>query len=219
MPGKTATEELELIETGRDDRGPGRGGPGGEGDRGPQPLAHPPQVYLTGVWLALASILMFFMALTSALIVRRGVSNDWVPFELPRILWLSTAFILASSAAIEAARRALTRGRVDAFARWWGLTTILGLGFLAAQLTAWQELRAAGVYLATNPSSSFFYLLTGTHGLHLAGGLGALAYVGLRGRGESPWPACRAAVTATSIYWHFLGALWVFLFLLLRSGR
>jgi cytochrome c oxidase subunit 3 len=219
MTARTATEELELIETGRDDRGPSRPGAGWEGGRGGGPDARPASVYLTGIWLALASILMFFMALTSALIVRRGLSDDWAPFELPRILWLSTGVILASSVAVEIARRALAGNRFERFERWWMLTTLLGLGFLAAQLAAWLELSAQGVFLATNPSSSFFYLLTGTHGLHLAGGLFALAYVGARGRSEQPWPARRTAVAASAIYWHFLGALWVFLFLLLRWGR
>ncbi|MBI2956049.1 MAG: heme-copper oxidase subunit III [Acidobacteria bacterium] len=215
MAGKTAVEELELIDAGRPPRD--SGGAGDFGGRRPTPAV--PQVYVTGIWLALASILMFFMALTSALIVRRGLSTDWVPFDLPPLLWWNTAALLASSLTLETAHRALAAGRPLAYHRWWNVTTALGVLFLAGQWMAWAQLRAAGVYLATNPSSSFFYVLTGVHGLHLLGGIVALLYVATRRRRAAPWPVERTAVTATSIYWHFLSGLWVFLLLLLWWGR
>jgi cytochrome c oxidase subunit 3 len=220
MAAKAALEELEVIDAGAGGPGGRAGEPGGEGG-GPSaalPL-RPPHIYVTGIWLALASILMFFMGLTSSFIVRKGLSTDWASFPLPQILYWNTALLLVSSGTLETARRALARGLRAAFHRWWALTTALGFLFLAGQVVAWQELRAAGVYLATNPSSSFFYLLTGAHGLHLLGGLVAFLYVGVRSRRAAPWRVERAATTATSIYWHFLGGLWVFLFLLLLVGR
>ena len=171
--------------------------------------------------LALAAMLMFFLALASAYVVRKGLSGDWIPLGLPRILWFNTAVIIASSLTIERARRLLApqaAGLRD-FRGWWGLTTALGVAFLVGQLIAWRQLAAAGIYLATNPSSSFFYLITTAHGIHLLGGLVALSVVGFRN-----WPAearvnRSTAVTVSAIYWHFLGALWVFLFLLLLVGR
>lgn len=220
MTAKSATEELELIDIGGADGGPGPGGHGpGGGEPGPAMPALPQQVFLTGIWLALAAILMFFLALTSSFIVRKGISTDWVAFPWPRLLWWNTALLLVSSLTLERGRRLLAAGNHTLFRRWWGLTTALGLVFLVGQVIAWRQLAAAGVYLATNPSSSFFYVLTGTHGIHLLGGVGALLWVGFREQRENARASRRTAVTAASIYWHFLGGLWVFLFLLLLLGR
>ncbi len=217
MAGKAATEELDLTEVGG-----GRGGfdaPSGRGDGdgggAPGRAGMPQGIYVTGIWLALASIVMFFTALTSSFIVRKGLSNDWVAFPLPRILWANTAVLLASSATLERARRLLRRQNSPGFRRWWGMTTGLGLLFLAGQLVAWRQLATAGVYVATNPSSSFFYLLTGAHGVHLLGGLLALYYAGFRGLERA---RRQTAANATGIYWHFMGGLWVILFLLLSTG-
>ncbi len=220
MAAKPAIEELELIDTAEPPPPTRRGDFGGGGGEGfGRAQARSPETYITGIWVALASILMFFLALTSSFIVRKGTGQDWQPLELPPVLWATTTLLLLSSIALERARRSLVSGARAAYARWWTITTMLGVFFLVGQLVAWSQLWAAGVFLATNPSSSFFYLLTGTHGLHLLGGLIALSYVGARSRNPKPWPAERPAVTATAIYWHFLGVLWVLLFLLLLLGR
>ncbi|MFQ5723670.1 MAG: heme-copper oxidase subunit III [Terriglobia bacterium] len=218
MAGRTATEELELTQVGGNGDGEaGDRGPDGNGGGEASPAA-PAGIYVTGVWLALASILMFFTALASSFVVRKGLSNDWVAFPLPGILWANTAVLVVSSATLERARRRLARQALNDFRAWWGLSTALGLLFLVGQLVAWRELRAAGVYVSTNPSSSFFYLLTGTHGLHLLGGVLALLYVGVRERRDALRVSRETAVAATSIYWHFLGGLWIALFLLLYLG-
>jgi len=212
MAGRAATEELELIEVGGAggaDRGDGGWGP----DEGGAP-APPQRVYLTGIWLALASILMFFTALVSAYVVRQGISTDWAPFPLPGILWGNTLVLLASSVTLERARRLMGRGDEDAFRRWWLGTTVLGLLFLVGQVVAWGQLASAGVYLASNPSSSFFYVLTTAHGLHLLGGIAALLYIGFRK--ELQRASVATATTAAAAYWHFLGGLWVLLFGLLN---
>jgi len=219
MTTKIATEELELLELEYGHRGPGEGGlfPGGD-DGEPNAPAVPQHTYLTGIVLALAAILMFFLALTSSFIVRKGLSTDWVPFRMPPILWLNTGLLLLSSFTLEWARRALGRESLSGFRRWWGLTTGLGVAFLVGQILAWQQLAAAGVFLASNPSNSFFYLLTGLHGLHLLGGIIALLHVGFGsqsgGRLQRP-----TAVNVAGIYWHFMGVLWVYLFLLLLLGQ
>jgi cytochrome c oxidase subunit 3 len=178
----------------------------------------PRRAYFTAVSLGLAAILMFFMALTSSYIVRKGLGGDWQPVRLPRILWLNTLVLLVSSATIEVARKRHAAAELEAFRRWWALTTGLGVVFLLGQVRAWRELAAAGVFLATNPSSSFFYLLTAAHGLHLLGGIVALLYVAFRAWQYSRITQGTAAELA-AIYWHFMDGLWVFQLLLLYLGR
>ena len=175
--------------------------------------------YRIGVWVAIGSILMLFVALTSAYIVRSASSNDWQPIAMPKVLWLSTALILISSMTMEVSRRSLKQQRDQAYGRWLIATVALGLGFLATQLFAWRQLVRQGVYLASNPYNSFFYLFTAAHGLHLLGGILALAYLLLRttrkrNTVEGELRRVGAAGAAT-VYWHFMDGLWVGLFFLL----
>jgi len=150
--------------------------------------------------------------------VRKGLGTDWQRPPLPPVLWFNTVILLTSSATIVVARRKLEGGERGAFQTWWWVTTGLGVLFLGGQIIAWRELAAAGMLLSTNPSSSFFYLLTAAHGAHLGGGILALFYVAFR-----PWSRSRisqgTAAELTSIYWHFMDGLWVFLFVLLTLGR
>ncbi|HEX8889441.1 MAG TPA: cytochrome c oxidase subunit 3 [Pyrinomonadaceae bacterium] len=200
------------------------GGPGGNGHGGDDAFGRfSPSKYKIGIWVALASVTMLFTALTSAYIVRANSSNDWKPLDAPLLLWLSTALILASSLTFEIARRALKRGNSALYNRWLMLTVLLGLGFLASQLFAWRELVAQGIYMASNPHSSFFYVLTGAHALHLLGGILGLDYLLLRSRragledhGEEKRQAMASSV---ALYWHFMDGLWIYLFLLLFLWR
>ena len=198
-------------------------GPGGEDAR--QRRGVSPESYRIGVLVAIASIMMMFTALVSAYIVRAGLpgSTDWLPVELPRVLILSTGLIVASSLTMTLAVRSLKGGTTSAYTRWLTLTLALGLGFLVAQLVAWRQLVAQGVYWASNPHRAFFYVLTGLHGLHLAGGILALSYLRLRaasvGGGERGRERGWMAASAVGIYWHFMDALWVCLFVLLFFWR
>jgi cytochrome c oxidase subunit 3 len=218
MPG-IVTDEIELIRT---DKGRGGGssfdgnGGGGEGDFGGSGSV-PQRTYVTGMTVGLGGILMFFMALVSAYIVRKGIPNaDWRPLTVPRILWLNTAILIASSFALVRARRCFRASDEQGFRHWWGVTTVLGVFFLIGQLIAWRQLAAAGLFLSTNPSSSFFYVFTAAHGLHLLGGVLALSSIMFR-------PTHRltrsTATEVASMYWHFMDGLWVFLFLLFLLGR
>ena len=181
------------------------------------PEKTPQRTYVTGMTVALGGMLMFFMALVSAYIVRKGFPNsDWRSLNVPRILWLNTVILLGSSVTLEFSRRRRVRGDEEGFRHWWGVTAILGLFFLVGQATVWRELNAAGVYLATNPSSSFFFVFTGAHALHLLGGMAGLIAVMLR---DSRHLARATAVEVVAMYWHFMDGLWVFLFLLLILGR
>lgn len=178
-----------------------------------------PAPYRLGMLVALAGMVMFFTSLTSAYIVRAAASNDWVPLPVPQTLWISTVLILMSSATLETARRALKREAVKAYRSWLVITTLLGTGFLVSQLIVWRQLVRQGIYIASNPHSSFFYLLTATHGVHLACGLLALVYLLVRylNRQQDSLAVGRqmAASNAAAIYWHFMDALWLYLFLLL----
>ena len=217
MPG-TLTDDIEVIDAGR---GGGAGIPAGgddDGDSGSGLPRVPQRAYFTAIQLALAGIVMIFMALTSSFLVRKGLGGDWVAFALPRIVWVNTLVLLASSVTIQIALRHIRQGDVASFRHWWTVTTGLGLLFLVGQVAAWRQLASQGVFLATNPSSSFYYLLTAMHGLHLAGGIVALLYVLLRRRRRSQISQPTAASLA-SIYWHFMDGLWLFLVALLYLGR
>jgi cytochrome c oxidase subunit III len=134
----------------------------------------------------------------------------------PRILWLNTAILVGSSFTLAHSRKLFRAGDESEFRHWWTVTTILGFFFLVGQLIAWGQFAHSGVYLATNASSSFMYLFTAAHGLHLAGGIIALLCVLFR-------PTRRltrgTATEVAAMYWHFMDGLWVFLFLLLILGR
>jgi cytochrome c oxidase subunit 3 len=126
------------------------------------------------------------------------------------MLWVSTNLILASSLTFEAARRVWRYGLHRVASRFLRATACLGVAFLASQLTAWRALLHSGAYLGQNPFSSFFYLFTGLHAAHLLGGLIAL-FVVVLGRSIR-----RELVEAVCYYWHFLGVLWIGLFVVLR---
>ncbi len=220
MPVVVEPIERVIPAAGGGGRPPGSDSDGGfRGDRGRGGPRKNGRAYHTGIWVALAPMLMLFAGFASSYIVRRGASTDWRPIDLPLILWLNTAFLVCSSLTLERSRSRLGRWQLAAFSRWWSVTTALGVAFLAGQLVAWWQLAARGVYLASNPSSSFFYLLTAAHGLHLLGGLIALGYVGFRAARVAVGPANRTVVDVTAVYWHFLGVLWVSLFLLLLVWR
>jgi cytochrome c oxidase subunit 3 len=201
--------------------GAGGGGPFDPGDPKDWPPGYSrddamePAKYRIGTWVGLASVAMLFMALTSAYIFRASSGDDWVPLHLPPVLWVSTVIILASSATFEAARRALRRHDFLSFSRWITSTTALGIVFLIGQLIAWRSLRAQGLYINSNPHGSFFYLLTSLHAIHLAAGLIALVGLTVAALRLRISAHKRNITEAVAIYWHFMDALWLYLFLLL----
>jgi cytochrome c oxidase subunit 3 len=174
----------------------------------------------SGIWVGIFAITMSFMAFSSALFVREG-SLDWVHLVLPSILYWNTLVLLVSSGTFELSRRHLelhTGGRVGSSGKgavWLLATLALGIAFCIGQYFAWQNLRAQGIYLATNPNSSFFYVLTFIHVLHVTAGICAFVY--LLGRLLlSSHLARRSFFDNTAIYWHFMGVLWLYLLLLCR---
>ena len=217
----TRTKEKKRV-----GRGPGLPGPNGKngngwrknGDENSGKRPFQPETYRITTWIILAAIIMMFVALSSAYIVLSGGDN-WRPVRMPRMFFLSTALILSSSATIEAARRSLPKTNSG---RWLAVTLILGLAFLISQLLGWQDLRSQGVYLSGQPHSSFFFLFSGLHGVHLLGGVLALTYVVIRGLRD--WQGTvaekrKATTDAVSLYWHVMDGLWIWLFLLLLVWR
>jgi len=212
------------IKSGAGGKAPGPNGNGSKRRNGHEFLEPDPRLnrYRIGMWVAVASIGMLFTALSSAYVVRAGAGNDWVDLRMPRVLLLSTVLILVSSITMEVSRRNLKTSSLISHNRWLLLTMLLGLGFLASQLFAWKKLAQQGIYLASNPHSSFFYLLTATHAVHLGGGLLALIFLWVRARFSQALkvsPRRQAATDAVAIYWHFMDALWIYLFLLLFLWR
>jgi cytochrome c oxidase subunit 3 len=222
MPG-TTIEEIELI---IEKKGGGGGGsappPGGNGGSGDEGKKWPnrrvsPGRYYTGIAIGIISVLMFFMALASAFLVRKG-GQDWVPVHIPALLWVNTLVLLVSSGTLELARKRLAQMDMGGFKRFWLVTTVLGVAFLIGQVLAWRILVKQGIYLASNPASSFFYIFTGAHALHLLGGVAALIYVARRNFDMAKITRPVAA-EVTSYYWHFMDGLWLFLLALMYFGR
>ena len=205
--------------------------------------------YRIGMFFALAAVVMLFVSFTSAYIVRQGVGTwsdasaryvtDWQPISLPPILWINTIILLASSFTLAMARRTLSRklktgpGRATSVPPpqpalivdqqrsipWLAITLVLGAGFLIGQLLAWGQLRHLGIFVSTNPSSSFFYVLTGTHALHLLGGVLALGYAGIISLLRKPLVRRFMVLDVTGLYWHFMDFLWVYIFALLHFAH
>jgi len=190
---------------------PGRPGGGGDGGGDARQLPGDPRRF--GLWLFLGTLTMLFVGFTSAYVVRR-TADDWAPLAAPPLLWANGVVLVLSSVALEVSRRRLRGWDLPATQRWLLATGVLGGLFLAGQLVAWKELVARGVYLASNPHSSFFYLLTGLHGLHLVGGLiwFTVSLVRLRRMACTPG---EDALGLFATYWHFLSVLWLYLFVLL----
>jgi len=223
MPGTTIVEDIELIIEdigGGGGKGPpaggGDGGEGGGKRRWPQSPSS--RRYATAIILGILSIVMFFMAMASAFIFLRATSSRWVPLHLPSIIWFNTLILLLSSGAMELARRRLALADLRQFRRFWSVATALGILFLLGQLAAWRQFVLAGFYVATNQASSFFYIFTGLHGLHLLGGIFALFYVSFR-KFEKAKVSRSVAAEVASHYWHFMDGLWLFLLALLYLGK
>ncbi len=187
---------------------------GGDGDGNPEGRGASRRASFTGLFVLLAASTMVFAAFTSAFVVRRGLSDDWASFPKPPVLFVNTAVLLASSVVLDLSRRALKARDRSKFNLYWTVATALGILFLLGQALAWRQMKDAGFFMATNPSSSFFYVLTASHAFHLLGGVAALVYVDVKALRLELGPAKRTAIDVTAIFWHFLDGIWVYLMVL-----
>jgi cytochrome c oxidase subunit III len=197
-----------------------------------------------GLICGIATVSMVFISLTSAYVVRQGLPTfdgatnsyvrDWGQVQLPWLLLaINTVLLLVSSLTMEFARRDIKRRAAlaplqsmpgislgeDKSFPWLGVTVLLGFGFLAGQWLAWGELKARGFFVDTNPNSSFVYLLTAAHAVHLAGGIIALMWASVTSLLHRPVEGRRIVVDVTAWYWHFMAVLWIYVFALLAFAR
>ena len=175
-------------------------------------LSLPPVKVGLGVFLAVATSL--FALLISAYHMRM-MGDDWVRLPVPKVLWLNTAVLILASVAMQRTRVAARRGQPDRVKNGMIAAGVLTFGFLAGQLWAWQQMDAAGYFLAANPAYSFFFLLTAVHGLHLLGGLWVWGRTTARVLRGAEAEAIRLSVELCTVYWHYLLAVWVVLFAVL----
>jgi len=152
---------------------------------------------------------MVFLALLAAFVMRRVIAVDWVSMPKPHILWWNTGALVASSALLEKARRQLRAADRVGFNWWWTGATVLGILFLLGQALAWRELRNSGFFIASNPATSFFYILTATHAAHVLGAIAAVVYVDIEALRFTLGPAKRTVIDASAIFWHFLDGMWL----------
>lgn len=184
-------------------------------------VAHPKMMLL---YLGIASMIMAFAALTSAYIVQRANVNTWLSFKLPDVFYLSTLVILLSSVTMTIAKRAFINRNFSRYRLFLGMTLLLGLLFIAFQYSGWMWLNNHGVYLATNPSSSFLFVITGLHVAHLLAGIIAITVTfgrSLRTNYDTLNPMKdefnemnrTVKLRMISTYWHFVDILWIYLFI------
>ena len=167
-----------------------------------------------GLWMFLATVTMLFAAFTSAYVVRRS-GSDWHHVALPSTLWLNTVLLAASSVAVEIANREGLRRRWRGAAISMTAAVAFGVAFLAGQVFAWRQMVALGVYLPSSPHSSFFFMLTGAHAVHVVAALAVLMWGLANTRGAWTNPRAWAArLDLCRTFWHFLGGVWLFLFAL-----
>jgi cytochrome c oxidase subunit 3 len=224
----TATRPND-IRTGSTGRGVAGGdGPSDPGGRGPERRPEPDEeVYEKSfsksrvlTWFLMLVVLMTFGGVISAYIViaTNGVL-EWRPFDLPVQVWISTLIIIASSATYVMAERCVRGGIRVSAKNWLVATTVLGASFVSSQVLAWLALVQRGIYVQSNPYAGFFYILTALHAVHVAGGIIALGYVVLmtwdRHRFERSTDRAVDIAGAVGWYWHFMGGLWIVLFVLL----
>src|SRR5882724_2937530 len=237
----TATVDDPRISRGDDGVLPPIRSGGGDSDSGPGVPDYATRLRRArlGLLVALTPVIMLFVSFSSSYVVRQGLPTldprtnqlvrAWIPITLPKLLLINTAVLILSRLFMELARRQI-KGQVASVSLadpgviagdqvrmpWLSITTILGLTFLFGQWTAWRQLAANGFYLATTPSSSFVYLLTGTHAIHLMGGVLALSIAGIASLLRRSVATRSIVVDVTAWYWHFMAALWIYILCLLE---
>lgn len=171
------------------------------------------------LWLFIATVVMLFGAWTSAYIVKRGDAG-WSEITLPWNFWLNSAIIILSSITMIGATRAARKDNLEAVKVLVSLTTILGVAFLAGQWMAYTELVALNEYFTGgNVSHSFIYVLTGAHGVHLISGVVFLLIVLASTFKYKVHSKNMVQIEMCATYWHFLGILWLYLFVFLLLNR
>lgn len=176
-------------------------------------------LYRLTLLVTLIVVTMTFGALIFVFFFRSFSAENWLPIELPGILWATTIILIASSVTFEIARQHLKANQPEKFFRWTAWSTGLGVLFLVGQLIAWFQILRTGVLLVGNPHTSFIFIFSGLHGLHILVGLAGLIYLLVRTREPVSGPkyqmTTRVWANAASVFWHYLGFMWILLYGLL----
>lgn len=177
-----------------------------------QPIAMHPKKF--ALWLFIVSVVMIFASLTSAFIVRQGEGN-WLEYDLPEILWFTSAVILLSSASMHWAYVSAKNDQMSNLKLALSITSVLGIVFLIGQWFSWVALVERDVYFVGNPAGSFMYVLTGLHAVHLISGVIFLIIVLISSFKYQIHSKRMNTMEMCATYWHFLGGLWLYLFMFL----
>lgn len=167
------------------------------------------------LWVAIGSILMMFAGLTSAYIVKRSQAS-WLMLEIPVIFWYSTAAILASSLTVQLSLKSLKAREMMAYKRWLMITAVLGVLFLVLQIVGFKQFGANDIRLigaGSNASYSFLLAISGLHGLHVLGGVIALVVIAIMALRTTTRNYNTIPLEVAATYWHFVDALWIYLFI------
>jgi cytochrome c oxidase subunit 3 len=188
------------------------------------PALYRPSAAAVGLRVFFGVVTMLFGLVTMAYVMRMGTVamehgpvSDWRPMPDPPLLWINSAILLLSGLAWEAARAGARIGRGLLLFAGVVAAGLLALLFLAGQLALWAQYVARGYYAGTNPSYSFFYLITGLHGLHLLGGLYFWGRTVSRLLAGADAGAVRVTIDLCAAYWHFLLVVWLIMLGLLIS--
>ncbi len=167
------------------------------------------------LWVAIGSILMMFAGLTSAYIVKRSQAS-WLMIEIPMMFWYSTATILASSVTVQLALKALKKREINNYRRLLLVTAVLGVLFIVLQIAGFRQFAAQDIRLigaGSNASYSFLLAISGLHGIHVLGGVVALVVIAIRALNSSTRNYSSVPLEVAATYWHFVDALWIYLFI------
>ncbi len=166
------------------------------------------------LWLFIVTVVMIFAALTSAYIVRQSEGN-WLEFDLPQTIYITSGIILTSSITMQWSYFAAKNDNLMSLRLNTLITAFLGIAFLVGQYIVWQDLVAMDVFFVGNPAGSFMYVLTGLHGVHLISGVIFLILVTVNAFRYKVHSKSMDQIEMCATYWHFLDGLWLYLFLFL----
>ncbi|MBK5279229.1 MAG: cytochrome c oxidase subunit 3 [Bacteroidia bacterium] len=181
-----------------------------------KPISMHPKKF--ALWLFIASVVMIFASLTSAYIVRQAEGN-WLYFDLPAMFYTTSVVIILSSVSMQLAYWAAKKDQLSKVKNYIVITSILGIAFCVGQVLGWGELVASSVYLVGNPSGSFLYIITGLHAAHLISAIIFVIIVLIPTFRNKVHSGSLAQIEMCTTYWHFLGGLWLYLFVFLILNR
>ncbi len=182
-------------------------------------IIHP---YKFNLWVAIGSMVLMFAAFTSAYVVKRGDTTNWIEIILPRMFTISTCIILFSSLFMHSAYISFKKNKLFLYRIFMTLTFLAGASFLFLQIKGWEALNASGIDLTTNVSGSFIYVISGAHFVHVLGGIIALLVMGILSFTKYKTTVDllmvnvdsdqQSGVSLMATFWHFIGFLWIYLF-------